>query len=87
MSAPILLAGLRRRGFTLSLKGEAVTVDPASKLTEADRRALNANLSDLKALLWDPQATWEPVWPWYERFQDPDWWKKEKKTDACEDHP
>ena len=100
MSASILLAGLRRRGFAVTyIPGrDAVVVLPASKLTEADRRAITANLAGLKAMLepeWNPAPQWEPRWFSWEWFQRPEAERcrsyratveyEEEMTDACED--
>ena len=91
MSASILLAGLKRRNFTVTyIPGrDAVIVLPASKLTPADRRAITANLAELKALLepeWNPAPQWEPRWGW-------GWWENQDRlttyrmTACYEDEP
>ncbi len=92
MSATILLAGLRRRNFavTLNATADGVTVEPRSKLTEADRKAIRTHLAALTGLVrdaapWDPQPHWEPSWPWYERFQRHDWYLTRAATASYED--
>ncbi len=80
-AAALFLAGLRRRGFAVSANatGVGVICEPASKLTEADRRAIRTHLAALTdlvrdALPWNPQPHWEPNWVWYDRLNDPDWY-------------
>jgi hypothetical protein len=51
LQATELVAGLRRRGFAISAKGDGVLVSPASKLTDADRQAIRASKAELLAAL------------------------------------
>jgi hypothetical protein len=51
MTAPELLADLARQGFTLTREGDGIRVLPASRLTEADRRAIREHKPELLALL------------------------------------
>lgn len=51
MSAPVLVAALRARGFRLRVDGETLWVAPRSRLTEADRRRLGAAAPAVLAVL------------------------------------
>lgn len=51
MDAYTLLSDFRSRGIALIPKGEKLTVEPASRLTDSDRAAIRAAKSDLLELL------------------------------------
>jgi hypothetical protein len=48
-----LLSDLRRRGVSIQVRGEHIAVEPASRLTEADRKAIRSHKEALLAELED----------------------------------
>ncbi len=77
--------------MALNATADGVTVEPSSKLTEADRRAIRTHLAALTGLVrdaevWEPVATWNPSWPWYERLKNPEWYLT-RLTASYEDEP
>ena len=51
--ARYLLAVLRRRGYTLSLAGEGLTVQPGRQLTDGERDEIREYKGELMVLLFE----------------------------------
>jgi hypothetical protein len=57
MNAHTLLSDFRSRGIALIPNGEKLTVEPASRLTDADRAAIRAAKAELLAVLTAPAVS------------------------------
>lgn len=56
-AAQALLSDLHSRGITLIADGEKLTVQPASRLTDADRAAIRQSRPDLLRILTETHPT------------------------------
>jgi hypothetical protein len=61
MTAQALLDTLAQRGVRLVRDGTAIVVEPASKLTDADRQAIRRHKAELVRLLAGENGTTTPV--------------------------
>jgi hypothetical protein len=73
MDAHALLSDFRSRGIALIANGEKITVQPASRLTDADRVAIRSLKPDLLRLLSSPEDLGPGFAPLTTPSEDPPW--------------